>query len=332
MWSDLEIPFDRVTYRDGQLLTAQDLRDDKRRIDRLRWLHNRYLHDTWGIALGFEVKKPDSEGKAVVVGPGFAMDDSGRELLLAEGLHLTVPDVKGPQKFVLTLSYQEDAAFRDRSDLAALCVGGGLDPGIERPQITWRQPEDVRFGPQVPLVQVKVVDRAIQGELDSRVRRNARPLVRPHIGWGTTEAGRTGWRIWQEGEQENLGLEAVVDTSEAGFSHTPFYFAVLHGDFSNPALEPPLSPTDLWPAGSKPTFSPDAISFITGATKESFKYHVIAVKGLPSDEFVGSTKAEERGWSISWLGIEPVTGCEPKLDLGRIFFLSGFISEILARR
>ena len=57
MAHDLDIPFDRITYRDGQLLTALDLSDEQRRHDRLRRLHVRYLHDTWGIALGLEVRQ-----------------------------------------------------------------------------------------------------------------------------------------------------------------------------------------------------------------------------------------------------------------------------------
>ena len=55
MTHDLEIPFERVTYRRGQRLEARDLHDDHRRDARLRELHVRHLHDTWGIALGFEV-------------------------------------------------------------------------------------------------------------------------------------------------------------------------------------------------------------------------------------------------------------------------------------
>ena len=85
---DLQIPFDRVTYRDGQLLASRDLQDDVRADQRLRSLHTRYLHDTWGIALGFTVTA--SVGSSSVhVGPGYAIDASAQELLLAE-------DIDGP--------------------------------------------------------------------------------------------------------------------------------------------------------------------------------------------------------------------------------------------
>ena len=55
MAKGLEIPFDRVTWRDGQLLTANDMQSDQTRDSRLWQLHTRYLHDTWGIAIGFAV-------------------------------------------------------------------------------------------------------------------------------------------------------------------------------------------------------------------------------------------------------------------------------------
>src|SRR5712691_6747461 len=105
MISDLDIPFDRITYRDGQLLTALDLSDEQRRYDRLRRLHVRYLHDTWGIALGFEVHQA-ADNRAVVVGPGYAVDGTGRDISLAESIHITVPPILDLTPVVLTMRYQ----------------------------------------------------------------------------------------------------------------------------------------------------------------------------------------------------------------------------------
>ena len=312
MANDLDIPFDRITYRDGQLLTAQDLRDDTRHHDRLRRLHTRYLHETWGIGLGFTVHKAGGN-KAVVVGPGYAADEAGRDILLAEGIHVSVPDVVGPETLVLIASYQEDAAFRARPDLASLCLGCGLDPRDERPIFSWQRPDDVRFGPHIPLVQISVGNGTIQGSLDFRVRRHARPLVRPHMGWGVTEPGRTGWRLWQENGQDNVGLEVVVNTSEAGFLRTPYYFALLRGDFAGVHF----FELEVSPAGKDSAFFLGAFSFITDASSESFTYRIIQT------EQASETEAEKRRWTVSWLGVEPVTGCEPALDLARLFTLSG---------
>jgi hypothetical protein len=305
MANDLDIPFDRITYRSGQLLTARDLRDDAQRDARLRWLHTTYLHETWGIALGLEVHKASAEGRALVVGPGYAVDDVGRDILLADGVSLTVPDVTGPQALVLVAGYLEDAAFRAQPDLAALCLGGGLDPRHERPSFSWLRPEDVRFGPQVPLVQIIVANGAVQGSLDLRVRRNARPLVRPHMGTGATEPGRTGWRPW------TMGIEVEVDTSEAGFTKNPYYFPVLQAD--------------AWPAGHEAMLFLDAHSFIMHATPTSFLYRFITAASLLPGASMDAKSNQDRAahaeaheWSVLWLGLEPVTGCEPALMLERI--------------
>ena len=112
MNNDGEIFCNRVTYREGQLFTARDMEDDRRREAWLRRLHMRYLHDTWGIALGFEVDKTN-DNMSVRLKPGYAVDDQGRGLLQAETIQLPVPEVVGPESFVATLSYQEDAAFRE---------------------------------------------------------------------------------------------------------------------------------------------------------------------------------------------------------------------------
>jgi hypothetical protein len=325
MISDLDIPFDRITYRDGQLLTALDLRDEQRRHDRLRRLHVRYLHDTWGIALGFELRKAEGN-RAVVVGPGYAVDSTGRDILLAESIHIRVPTLLDVTPVVLTMRYQEDAAFRDRPELAALCLCGGLDPRHERPLFAWRLPDEVRFGPEVPLVQVVVEAGVIQGELDGRVRRYTQPLVRPYIGWGETEPGRTRWRQ----EDNDHALEVVVDTSEVGFTRVPYYFATLQGDFSNRSGEAPLLEPDVWPTGTQPTFSLEAFNFITDADREHFRYQILTHRPGMFRRAIIASEAESRQWTVAWVGLEPVSGCEPALDFTRLFTLSGFPVRMLA--
>jgi hypothetical protein len=296
MSSDLDIPFDRITYRAGQLLTARDLSDDRRRDDRLRRLHVRHLHETWGIALGLEVEQVDNR-TAVAVGPGYAVDEKGRDLLLAESVRLAVPNVSRRERLVLTMCYQADAAFRDRHNLVGLCLDSGLDPRHERPLFIWRRPEEVHFGPEVPLVQI-VTDSGVIRALDLRVRRNAQALVHPHIGWGTTKPGRSGWQSWEAGDYQ--GLEIVVDTSPAGFTREPYYFALLHGDFG-------IHDLDTVVAGRKSGRFLDPYGFIASATRQRFTYQVLQSSQMP----LPPEEAEYRKWTVSWLGIEPVTGCEP---------------------
>ena len=82
----LEIPLERITWRDGQLLASRDLRDEIRGDDRFRHLHVRYLHRSWGIVTGFEVTALGPQ--TLRVAPGFALDIEGRELLLAEAANV----------------------------------------------------------------------------------------------------------------------------------------------------------------------------------------------------------------------------------------------------
>jgi hypothetical protein len=77
----------RVNFVDGQLLTADDLRADQDYHRRMRYLHNRLLHG-WGIVDGYHV---EDAGRGVLVGPGFAIDSHGRELVLPEHVRIDLP-------------------------------------------------------------------------------------------------------------------------------------------------------------------------------------------------------------------------------------------------
>jgi hypothetical protein len=69
------------------------------------------------------------------------------------------------------------------------------------------------------------------------VAHRARALTRPRIGSGATVAGDTAWDLWTEivldpsGRKipADLGVQVTVDTSGAGFTETPCYFAWLQG-------------------------------------------------------------------------------------------------------
>jgi hypothetical protein len=330
MTHDLEIPFERVTYRRGQRLEARDLRDDQRRNARLRELHVRHLHDTWGIALGFDVTAVSNSASGaarnatgVLVGPGYAIDEHGRDLLLPEAVQPPLPAAQG--RFVLTVAYREDMEFQDPCAFPVHCFGDGPGLRTERVRFAWRTPDEVRFGPEVPVIQVTVADGAIMGTPDVRVRRYTQPLVRPHIDVRVTNEGRSGWRDWVEGApsaQQELGLELDVDTSEAGFLRTPFYFGVLQGDFSQGG-DPPLFEADPWPQGIA-SFPLEAIGFIATANVDGFTYRILNVHGAPFLRSVSAVEAERRGWRIAWCGLEPVKGSEPTLDVSRVFTLSGF--------
>ena len=46
-------------------------------------------------------------------------------------------------------------------------------------------------------------------------------------------------------------------------------------------------------------------------------------EGFPFGAEVNSGMAEQREWTLSWWGVEPVTGCEPALNLTELFTRAG---------
>jgi hypothetical protein len=80
-------PPTRVSYFDGQLLTAADFRTEQDYHRGMRYLHNRLLHG-WGVVDGLDV---DDDGGGVRVGPGVAIDGLGRELVLPELVCIDLP-------------------------------------------------------------------------------------------------------------------------------------------------------------------------------------------------------------------------------------------------
>jgi hypothetical protein len=284
----LQIPFDRVTYREGQLLASRDLQDDLRADARLRGLHTRYLHETWGVALGFPVAG-FAGSTSVQVGPGYAVDGAARDLLLAETLDIPVPRTQQSADLILVIAYQEDPAFRAMPGVAAVCGSRGLDPRAERPVFAWRTLETLDLGPDVPLARVPVNLGALEASPDLAVRKNASRQIRPHIGFGVAPAGvNTTGAIFQ----------IHVDTSDAGFSTAPRYFARLNA-----------------PGGivlGMPAAWLGSISYIDRVAPDGFFFNV----PLYPRKIGGAT--------VTWLGVEPVTGCEPLPNLYFLFSLSGF--------
>jgi hypothetical protein len=276
--AELQIPFDRVTYREGQLLASRDLHDDFETAQRLRRMHTRFLHDTWGIALGFTVDGQISDD-SVHIGPGYAVDSSAREILLSEDLVLPVPQTTAATDFVLVVSYTPDSVYRNLPDITVLCAGTNIDPRMERPVFAWRTPDNLNPGPDVPLAHIRVNNGGLVLVPDLSVRGYARRQVRPHIATGTVTA---------LGREIADGL--TLDTSDAGFARTPEYFAKL--DFSSNGI---IDIAAQFAANS---------AFIETAAPKNFVYHVPELlKFLPAGLSLQ--------FLVTWVGVEPATGCEP---------------------
>ena len=207
-------PVDIQRLRDvpRELLRSRDLRDRAAAGDQRRWWHNRALHDAFGVASGMSVALA-ADAQSVLVQPGVAYDRAGRELLLFAPRAVPVP---AQRPMTLIARYHQDAAGQRTAEA----------------DLVWQPPapaggEPCGPGDGVPLATLASDE---QGTLTlTAENRRSRPLARPHIGYGSTPADATPWQVWDywSGDPIPLGLQIIVDTSTAGFTEVPCYFAWL---------------------------------------------------------------------------------------------------------
>ncbi len=100
----------RLNYYTGQLLNADDFKNEQLyHIDALR-SHNRNLH-TWGIARGLNVEKIGT--KNVTISLGMAIDGLGRQIVLDELREIDLSQSTASSLY-LTISYKEEQTdFRE---------------------------------------------------------------------------------------------------------------------------------------------------------------------------------------------------------------------------
>lgn len=132
-------PLERINYVDGQRLTAELLQREQDFHIRLRqWLSKSLF--TPGVASGLEVDF-DEASKTVTVGPGLALDEKGRAIVLLEP---TEP--RKVQGRYLIISYGEQA-YRQAADG---CLIGPVDAKGAAVPTAWSGPTVIR---QVPILE-----------------------------------------------------------------------------------------------------------------------------------------------------------------------------------
>lgn len=96
---------ERLRYFSGQLLQAEDFRDEQDYIlDRIRF-HNR-LHGH-GVVCGLAVVPTDPPSGAVVVQPGVALDCCGREIVVRTPTEIDLTGKRG-RSVLVTLAFGEE--------------------------------------------------------------------------------------------------------------------------------------------------------------------------------------------------------------------------------
>jgi hypothetical protein len=201
-----------------------------------QWWHNRAVHDAYGVAAGLVVQ-PAAAGEqpSLLVQPGLAYDSYGRALAVLEATRVAPPRSAG---------LEPDAAWTLllRAPAGGACHCGCGPSGPARVDLVWRRSARVDVADGVALTRGRWAkdgeDLLYHRDVDFQTLL-ARPFARPRLGRGHTPLGATAWRAWSEvvgpsSTSDRLvvtarGIEVTIDTSAAGFTRVPCYFAWLQG-------------------------------------------------------------------------------------------------------
>jgi len=254
---------ERFRYWQGQGLRSGDFRAQRATDEELRRLHNRALHDS-GVRSGLTVHLVDA-ADYVIVRCGLAYDRIGRELLLQKDRQVPFPS-NGEEEdtSVLVLRHQaqsDDERCSCEAPLPPDCAPPSL--AESRVAVEWKAAQSLRPSDGAPLAAFRLLDGGwrqipLREALDGAVPPRSRPIARPRLASGSTIPGQAVWEVWRWGRL-HLGLQTRIDTSAAGFTQTPLYFAELTTDKS-PALSG--------------FFPPFYTTHITEATPDSFLLRV----------------------------------------------------------
>jgi hypothetical protein len=205
---------ERLRYWQGQLLRGRDFRDQLAIEAELRAWHNRALHAT-GVSGGLSVQGlPGRTPETVRVDAGLAYDCYGRELALARPREVEVPaePPRAGGDWILVLRLPGGPAAHGRP--------------LAEPELAWEPADSLRPSRGVPLVRAKRVSGRLVLDIGTD-RRPSRALARPRFATGATTPRATPWQLWTLPSDDFAGLQVRVDTSAAGFTGIPCYFAWL---------------------------------------------------------------------------------------------------------
>jgi hypothetical protein len=306
-----ETDLQRIAHFHGQLLAAHDLQDDVDNESRLRGLHMRAVHNSWGVAIGYTVTLPAAN--LVSIGPGVAYDCHGQEIISARGIGVGLPPAPSQSQadawlFDLVIRYR----LREDSRPGRDCLAPGLSPREEQPVLRWRfagdaasdagvtpaRPAPLRLGEEIPLARFVVSASGVVSGPDFSERRHAQGLVRPHIA-GDQHFGELVY------VEEQLAFSLKVDTAAAGFSRIPHYFARLTlPGILDVTTDPNIARSLRSLLGPFVTIrSPGRKSFHLDVR---FASSGMNASGAPFAGDVFSWSAE-----VNWVGIEANAGCPP---------------------
>lgn len=271
---------ERVQYWQGQLLRAEDFREIAAVEAQRRWWHNRAIHNAYGVREGFRVELTSAPLYRALVSPGLAYDCFGRELLLEKPQFVPLPtnlpagNIGG---LTLLICYCPPRCDLRSARIPEVCLQPECAITSGTVTFAWKITRPAAPGVPAGCVAIGVLENFPSGDalpvtygkarFSPTFRRAVpRPLARPLLVSGATVPGNTAWVPWSttylfDGALTPaiVGVQTVVDTSSAGFTDTPYYFASLQGP--------------VWNAQSM-SFLPAFFFSISDETTSSFTFNI----------------------------------------------------------
>lgn len=328
---------ERLQFFNGQRLFAPDLQGVEAFNREMRWLHNKSLHQP-GIGSGFAVYGKKGE-RQVTIGPGYAVDALGREIVLTESYVDPVPPVAaepdGKSVFYdLTVSYPDDSELEEAETREGVCLPRGVVRLREAPVFCWvrlkrddhgnlhvlksRLKADIKNGIKVILSRIEVLNCQLENDVSIAQRRSARPAKQPYIACGVVNP--TDWKPWIVSDAGAIqfpaafqpfifpvGLTAYIETSPAKFVTIPHYSARITGPRIKQEqiivfiVDGLVNIRDPGPKG----FAVDVLllmQFITGTTPGAPLFAMPTPAAVAAD-FVNFVKIFS-DWYVVWTGVE----------------------------
>jgi hypothetical protein len=314
---------ERVQFFNGERLFASDLQTLEEFQREMRWLHNKSLHQP-GVASGFAVSGEKGD-RQVTVQPGYAIDSSGREIVLTEQQHIeAVPPVAddgsgNPVTFYLTVSYPATLVASQTQQPDCSSDPPGAVRLSEVPVFCWVRLnstasagllQDIENGQRILLATAQVLNCQLYQKISIAQRTNAKPGVHPYIYSATANVpwskGTMTFQPTQFGvELQSTGTTVThppIDTTAGGFLTSPSYFVALAGNRSVPiddkgdfvTLTPLLSV-------AVPKMNQFTLSLmIPGVLLGGFTATQVAGR---LNELIGANPIE-LDWKIEWMGVE----------------------------
>jgi len=148
----------RIKYFDGQLLTEEDFEAQQQYHRLMQLQHNKHFY-TWGVVGGLKVNKI-SDTK-IEIEPGVALDQEGREIILAKKKEVILESPSPNKKYVVTITYKEQEKKDKEGNVHRIIE----DCSIEAKTVT-DFPKNINYGISIVLAKIELnADGKIQDNL-----------------------------------------------------------------------------------------------------------------------------------------------------------------------